>query len=287
MPMTSLQNITKHFPQLSNIEEIKIGGQKCVYSAFHAEYGDIALKIVLTDGDDDRILREIEIIKNNSFPNVPAIYECGDVNFDGKTYIYIYEQKITGTDLRDIIQSGYRFPFIEVLQLLNNLFETVVKLEKQSIVHRDIKPDNILRDEAGRFWLIDFGIARDLKKISLTATGANFGPHTAGYAAPEQFRNMKRQIDSRTDLFSIGVVAYELLYGVNPFVSGAHSFIDVLLKTETLTEDPLSIPEDTDGELSGFIQTLMQKGHTWRPPSAAIAYSWFNEIMNKLGLEAN
>jgi len=285
MPMTSLQDIAKHFPQLSTIEEIKIGGQKCVYSAVHAKHGDIALKIVLNDGDDDRILREIEIIKNNSFPNVPIIYKCGDVNFDGKTYIYIYEQKINGTDLRDIIQCGYRFPFTEVLQLLDNLFETVVKLEEQSIVHRDIKPENILKDEAGVFWLVDFGIARDLKKMSLTATGANFGPHTAGYAAPEQFRNMKRQIDSRADLFSIGVVAYELLHGVNPFVSGSYSIIDVLHKTETLAEDPLSIPEDTKGELSGFIQTLMQKGHTWRPPSASIAYSWFNEIVNELGLE--
>lgn len=225
MLMTSLQDIAKHFPQLCSIEEIKIGGQKCVYSAVHAEYGDIALKIVLNHENDDRILREIKIIKNNSFPNVPAIYKCGDVNFDGKTYIYIYEQKISGTDLREIIQSGDKFPFIEVIQLLDNLLETVVKLEKQSIVHRDIKPDNILRDEDGKFWLIDFGIARDLKDVSLTATGANFGPHTAGYAAPEQFRNLKRQIDSRTDLFSIGLVAYELLHGVNPFVSGAHSFI--------------------------------------------------------------
>ncbi len=60
MPMTSLQDIAKHFPQLSAIEEIKIGGQKCVYSAVHAKHGDIALKIVLNDGDDDRILREIE-----------------------------------------------------------------------------------------------------------------------------------------------------------------------------------------------------------------------------------
>jgi len=265
-------------PQLLNIRELKTGGQKAVYKAMHAVHGDVVLKIVKHDGNDPRILREIKIIKNNSFPNVPAIYEVGTLKLNNGSCIYIYEQLITGTDLRNILEVNTKLPLKDVLKFLDRMLNTVIKLEEQGIVHRDIKPDNILCDELGNYWLIDFGIARDTQDASLTATSASFGPHTAGYAPPEQYRNLKRQIDSRTDLFSIGVVAYEMIHGVNPFIEGARSVIDVYMETESPTEYPLVIPGDKNNELSGFIQTLMQKNNTYRPPSAAMALSWFAEI---------
>lgn len=280
-----IEHLLTQFPQLQNITERKIGGQKAVYDAVHIDHGKCVLKIVIRDGNDPRILREIEIIKNNCFPNVPSIYDIGNVSFENSSYIYICEQRVTGIDLRDVLDTNSKLTLSEVLKFLDKILNTVVKLEEQGIVHRDIKPDNILRDDAGTYWLIDFGIARDTRDASLTATSANFGPHTAGYAAPEQYRNLKRQVDSRADLFSIGVVAYEMLHGFNPFIKGTNSVLDVYMKTESLTEDQLAIPGDENCELAGFIKTLMQKNHTYRPPTASMALSWFTEIENSLKKE--
>ena len=281
----STDQINAQLPWLQNVSELKTGGQKAVYKAVHCDHGNVVLKIVLRDGNDPRILREIEIVKTNSLPNVPLIYDVGTVAFNGSSFIYICERRVTGSDLRTVLDTNDKLSLPAVLAFLGSMLNTVVKLEEQGIVHRDIKPDNILYDEQGNYWLIDFGIARDTKNVSLTATNANFGPHSAGYASPEQYRNMKRQIDSRADLFSIGVVAYEMLHGFNPFIKGANSIIDVYLNTESFTEDPSVIPGDINNELSGFINTLMKKNHTFRPPSAAIALSWFTEIANKLNLE--
>lgn len=278
----TIEQLKNQFPQLENITELKTGGQKIVYGAEHKKYGNIVLKIVLQSGDNPRVLREIKLIKGNLFPNVPSIYDVGTVSFNNNSYIYIFEQRITGADLRTILNEEDQIPLTCVLKFINSMLTTVVKLEEQNIVHRDIKPDNILRDDLGEFWLIDFGIARDLKSKSLTATNANFGPHTAGYAAPEQFRNLKRLVDSRSDLFSIGVVAYEMVHGFNPFTKDANSMIDVYVRTESLIEDALAIPGDEHKELAGFIQTLMQKSHTFRPPTAKFALSWFTEVMKAL-----
>lgn len=283
----SIEQLQKQFPQLENITKLKVGGQKAVYDAVNAEHGNIVLKIVLHDGNDPRILREIELVKNNSFPNVPSIYKVGTIGFNNSSFIYIFEQRITGTDLRAVLDTNGKLSLIVVLKFLDNMLNTVVKLEERGVVHRDIKPDNILCDAQENYWLIDFGIARDLKNISLTATSANFGPHTAGYAAPEQYRNLKRLIDSRTDMFSIGVVAYEMLHGFNPFIKGANSILDVYMKTESFSEDPLAITGDKNNELAGFIQTLMQKNHTFRPPTAKMALAWFKEVVKTISEETN
>ena len=287
MTVVSNEQLKTKFPQLNDIRELKTGGQKVVYEAILNKYGNVVLKIVNHDGKDDRVLREIEIVKRNAFPNVPSIYEVGNIVFDEGSFIYICGQRITGTDLRDILDTREQLPLTEALAFMSSMLNTVTKLEEQGIVHRDIKPDNVLYDDQGNYWLIDFGIARDTRDVSLTATSANFGPHTPGYAAPEQYRNLKRQIDSRADLFSIGVVAYEMLHGFNPFTKDAGNIIDVYMKTESLTEDPLAIPGDSNNELSGFIQTLMQKSHTYRPPTASMALFWFSEIANSLDQEIN
>ena len=86
-------------------------------------------------------------------------------------------------------------------------------------------------DRNGEYWLLDFGIARHLDKESITASGAMFGPASAGYAPPEQFRNIKTEIDIRTDLFAIGVVAYEALTGSHPFLQGAKDRVDAYRRT--------------------------------------------------------
>ena len=282
----SINELNSYFQAMTEIKELKIGGQKAVYTANHKIFGAVVLKLIPDDTQDQRILREIEIVRLNKFPNVPVIYEVGKIETSIGNFLHIIEQRIFGEDLRSLIELQGKLSFPVVIKFLESLLATVVELEKKNIVHRDIKPDNILYETEKCFWLIDFGIARDMDKVSLTATNAHFGPFSAGYAPPEQFQNMKRLIDSRADLFAIGVTAYEMLHGKNPFLTGARGAIDVLMRTATLVEDPLKITEDTHNELSAFIKTLMQKNPTFRPPSAAMALLWFREITKTLTLEA-
>jgi len=277
--------IAARFPTLSDLCELKKGGQKVVYSAKHTQHGAVVLKVIPDTGANNRVLREIEIVRQHRFPNVPEVHDACVVEAGNQKYLCIIEQRIDGADLRTLLTLQGRLRLADVLRCMDTILATVTELEKASIVHRDIKPDNILLDRQGHFWLIDFGIARDILNVSLTATSDHFGPYTAGYAPPEQFQNMKRLIDSRTDLFSIGVTAYELLHGKNPFHANANSVIDVLMKTATVTEDPLTIAGDDSGELSAFIRTLMQKNPSFRPPSAAVALTWFREIVKTVHVE--
>jgi serine/threonine protein kinase len=104
-----------------------------------------------------------------------------------------------------------------VLRLGLHVLEALERAETVQIVHRDVKPDNIMCDGEGNFWLLDFGIARHLELSSLTPTASPFGKMTLGYAPPEQCRNVKGDIDSRADLFALGVTLHECATGRNGF----------------------------------------------------------------------
>lgn len=134
----AIDQIRKQFPLYQNITELKTGGQKTVYNAVHCDYGNVVLKIAKHDGNDPRTLREIEIVKRNSFPNVPLIYEVGNATINNNSFIYICEKRITGTDLRAILDKSGKLPLSIVLKFLDNMLNTVTKLEEQNIVHRDI-----------------------------------------------------------------------------------------------------------------------------------------------------
>ena len=126
--------------------------------------------------------------------------------------------------------------------------------EDQNIVHRDIKPENIIIDTNNKFWLIDFGISRHLDLESITASNSPFGPCTIGYSSAEQFRNIKKEIDIRADLFSLGVVAAEMIIGYNPFFYNTNDIIQVIKNIEN---QPLPLLR-----ISGDSQFLLAKLRT-------------------------
>lgn len=284
------ESINMHLPTEREIEELiqgvsdvtplKQGGQKAVYRATHTDFGAVVVKVLLDAQADERVRREVEIAMAGCFPHVPRMHTWGEADLRGVAYLYVVEQFISGGDLRQALSDG-PLTIGQVLVLIGDLLDTVSVMEERGVVHRDIKPENIVVGEDNHFWLLDFGIARDLRRTSLTATAAHFGPHTAGYSAPEQFRNMKKRIDSKCDLFSLGVVAHECLTGNHPFAANARDYLDVLRKTEDLAIAPLVIEEDPTDELARFILILMDRFPSRRPPSAAFARQWFSEIMNK------
>ena len=275
--MLDFQAIVGNFPDVKNITLIDRGGQKIVYRATHGIYGNIVLKVILNP--DERIQREISTVTQYNFTHVPKLYEALTLPHPTEQIMCIVEQYIQGETLRKRLIREKNVTTKVAVDLLRDLLNIVVQLEQYHLVHRDIKPENIIIDHNDTAWLLDFGIVRDLSMDSLTATDAHFGPLTSGYAAPEQIRNRKREIDSRADIFSLGVVAYEALSGIHPFRDGARDNLDILQRTERISPKPLRVRGDSQNELSGFISTLMNKHISRRPKTAEQANKWFLALL--------
>ena len=278
---SNLASIRDAFPMLSNITVVKRGGQKDVYAAESVAFGKVALKLMAVGGGGlpQRIAREIQIVCGGNFPGVPRIYDHGPIDIASFKAYYIIEQCITGEDLRArLLREGAQTKDF-VVAMLDAILETIVCMWQSHIVHRDIKPENIMVDEGNNFWLLDFGIARDMEDVSLTLTDAKMGPLSPGYAPPEQVMNYKHLIDDRTDMFALGVTAYELLSGRHPFAAESRNAMAMVISSITAKEDTLEILGDNNGELATLIKTMMNKQQTLRPTSASMALDWLRSIL--------
>lgn len=259
--------------EFEKIELMARGGQKIVFDGVHNSYGETVIKLYF-QLNDPRSLREIQIERDLNLSMVHKIYETGTIEYEGTETLYIIEQKVKGTELRKVLESGKRFSLEEAVTFLEQGLEFIACIENKGIVHRDIKPENIIRADDGRIFFLDFGIARILGADSLTRTGAMMGPHTPGYAAPEQFNNLKKEIDSRADIFSLGVVTYECITGKNPFREGSINALEVLQKTETITPVQYSIKGDTQSQFMALLGAMMGKYPSRRPRTAKQAIDW-------------
>ena len=261
-----IEEIIKKFPQ---------SGQKQVVLVRHRTYGQVVLKIV--EGQSERVVREIQIVTENQFPNVPKVLEVDTYSIDSRQGIYLLEEYIEGIGLKEMVAG--KMNLSEAMDLTEQLLRVIVEMEKRQIVHRDIKPENIIRANDGRWCLIDFGIARALNKNSLTYTEAKMGPHTPGYGAPELFQYAKHDIDSRADLFSLGVVVFEAVTGKHPFIRGDEMDLnEVWYNTVTITPQSVVVEGDVDMQFMGLLQTFMQKHVTRRPETAQKAYEWYESV---------
>lgn len=267
-----MQTFNEFKAGLSDFAPITRGGQKAVFSATHLHYGSVVVKLFFNN--DLRSQRELDISESTAFDCVPTIYESGQVLYEGVETLYVIEQRIDGVELRKRIECGKRFNLREAVNFLEQGLVFIQQLEQKRIVHRDIKPENIIISPIGKAYFLDFGIARILGAPSLTKTEAIAGPHTPGYAAPEQFNNLKRDIDSRADLFSLGVVTYECLSGKNPFSDGARTHFEILQHTETITPVKFQIDGDTQQLFMGILSSLMGKYPSRRPKDASQALDW-------------
>jgi len=233
-------DICQNFENTELVKELEPGGQKDVFVVNSQKYGECILKLIPIS-KSDRVLREIEIITTHKISNVPKIFESGYKTINGKENLYIFEEYIEGTNLTKKLQQG-KLSLAETYKLLETLLSIEKELEVANIVHRDIKPDNILIDNSGNYYLIDFGIARALDMKSLTMTKALVGPHTPGYGAPELFQYNKGEIGIKSDLFSIGVVAYECIIGKHPFMIKEDDDIgERWYKTRTVMPDDINV----------------------------------------------
>lgn len=274
--------LSLQFPELTNLQPLTSGGQKQVWTATHTTDGSVVIKLMHPGADPARTERELEAASKVQAPRMPHIFEHGQLTGNTGTIVWFREQRILGGDLRDRIQTG-TLSHHELLRLALHVSETLVAAEAVNIVHRDVKPANIIVDPYGEFWLIDFGFARHLDLDSLTATAAPGGCGTIGYAPAEQCRNDKPEIDARADLFALGVTLYEAAIGRNPHIDGARDRFEVIRRTSTQQLPRLGIPLPSD--FADLVTTLAQPNLVHRCQTAREAHDWIRELCVREGVQ--
>ena len=279
----SLPWVTAQFPDLANVARLGQGGQKVVYSGTHPQDGAVVLKLIKPNQDAARVAREVLAAKQARCPRIPEILADGSiVGPTGETIVWVRERRIDGQTLRELLQGG-PLSIRVALALAIDVLEALEAAERARIVHRDVKPENLLIDPSGRGWLVDFGLARFLDMTSLTGNQPFGGVGTLGYAPPEQYQNRKKEIDVRADLFALGVTLFEALHGAHPYRDGARDGREVLRRIEQTPLPARRHADDKKGKLQDFIRTLTQRRREHRPSSASEALSWAREILDRMG----
>lgn len=213
------------------------GGMGAVYVAKDLKLGrEVALKLLSPQlfeipGYHDRFLREAQAAARLSHPNIVAIYTFGD---EGGMPFFAMEL-VPGRTLDELVRQHGALPARDAAQLVLQAVSGLGHaFDKAGVVHRDIKPGNLILGDDGRVRILDFGLARAEDSTSLTAAGAVMG--TPDYMSPEQVRG--DDTDLRTDIYSLGVVLYQLLSGELPFPGKSAG--DVMVKQVSSPPPPLA-----------------------------------------------
>jgi tRNA A-37 threonylcarbamoyl transferase component Bud32 len=213
------QEIAPHFPELEVLELIGVGGMGAVYKARQIKLGRlVALKVLANSlaGDPEfleRFDREARVLGRLNHPGIVTVFDSGMAG----PCAYLIMEFVDGVNLRQAMQAG-GFKPSEALAVTQEICSALEYAHGQGILHRDIKPENILIDSNGRVKIADFGIAKLIgdqgpDHATLTMRGAVLG--SMSYMAPEQF-DAPGDVDQRADIYSLGVVLYELLTGELP-----------------------------------------------------------------------
>src|SRR5215475_5017053 len=236
------------------LEQIGVGGFGAVYKGRDPFIKrTVAIKTCQLNDEEvkSRFFREAELAGNLHHRHITTIYDFGVEN----GIPYIVQEFLTGEDLDKQIKRGDAVPVLRKVEILMAVAEGLHYAHEAQIVHRDIKPANIRILEDGNVKIMDFGIAKSLETESnLTQTGITLG--TSAYLAPEQIRG--EPVDRRTDVFALGVVAYELFTYRKPF-RGEH-LSTVLYRILNEQPEPIeSIASDVPPALAAVVRRAMEK----------------------------
>jgi len=248
------------------------GGMGAVYKALDRELDRfVALKLIRPELAANpsivaRFKQELLLSQQVTHKNVIRIYDLGDS--DGVKFITM--EFVEGEDLRDLIVKAKKFSPDEAVEIVQQVCRALDAAHSVGVIHRDLKPQNIMRDKTGRILVMDFGMARTVEGDGMTRTGALVG--TMEYMSPEQA--LGGSLDQRSDLFAVGLILYELLTGKMPFK--AESALASLIKRNQERAVPVS---DHDGTIPRPVSNIVSKCLERDP---ALRYQTASEVLRDL-----
>ena len=254
---TSFLNITSVLESRYQIlKELGRGGMGIVFQAHDKQLREqVAIKIlspILSTNSEalERMKREVSAARRVTHPNVIRIhdiFETGGLNYVSMEYFH-------GSNLKEVIRKNGAMSMIEGFQIAAQICDGVEAAHKQGVIHRDLKSQNIIVDPAGQVKIIDFGLASTTHAEGMTATGLIMG--TPEYMAPEQVAGKK--VDERADLYSLGIILYELFTGSVPFTGESA----IAIGFKQIKENPVTPSERNKSispELDQIIHKLLEK----------------------------
>lgn len=239
------------------------GGMGAVYKARDLELDrEIALKVIrpeLTSNPEilQRFKQELILARQVTDRNIIRIFDLGEA----QGIKFITMEYVEGQSLYDILRKQGKVPVPEAVEIMKQMLSGLQAAHREGIVHRDLKPGNIMRDAQGRIVVMDFGLARSIGGDGMTRTGAMLG--TMEYMSPEQAQAL--EVDARSDLYTVGLICYELLTGKMPY--HADSAVASLLKRMQERAIP---PSDWDSTIPQPISELVSRclerdpAHRWQ-----------------------
>ena len=249
------------------LREIARGAAGVVYEALHRKLGrKVALKVLRTGVDTDesareRFRREAQALAQVHHDNIVDIYEFGEV--EGRPFYAM--TLIQGPTLAGLVKRGQKPEPRAVCRGLAGVADALATLHAAGIIHRDVKPSNIMIDEHGRYMLADFGLARSAMSTTMTRTGDALG--TPLYMSPEQMLGTRDGIEERTDVYGLGATLYELLTGRPPFkTDNLHALMRMVLKDRPTP--PRTLEPGLPAGCSRIAMTCLEKEPRDRYPSA-------------------
>lgn len=238
------------------IEELAKGGMGRVYKVYDKKINEkVALKLINPESESDqesikRFKNELKLARKISHRNVCRMYYLGEEG--GSNYITM--EFVPGEDLKSSLIRMGPLSAAKAIFIAKQVCEGMAEAHGLGIVHRDLKPQNIMVDRKGNARIMDFGIARSLRAEGITETGVVIG--TAEYMSPEQVEG--KEVDQRSDIYSLGIIMYEMVTGKVPFEGNAALTIALKHTTEK-PKDPREINDHVPKDLSYVILKCMHK----------------------------
>ena len=242
--------------------EIGRGGAARVFLAFAPDETPVALKVLHPElqvsTTADRFLREIRLVSQLQHRLIAPVLDSGQSGY----FVYYVMPMIQGPTLRECLTQARRLSLDDTLRVGRDLLDALAHAHEHHIVHRDVKPENVIISREGAV-LLDFGVARALEAAAsdrVTATGMSVG--SAGYMSPEQAQ-AAQDLDLRTDIYAVGCVLFECLAGRPPF---AHRNMNVVIQMQMSGDPPdvRAFRSDTPPAVADAISRAMQRDRNQR-----------------------
>lgn len=270
------------------LERLGTGGMGEVYKAEDLRlHRPVALKLMLSEAQGNemarqRFLREARAASALNHPNIATIYEIDEIEREGARYSFIVMEYIAGHALKDHVG---RFSVSEAIDIIRQIADALAEAHERGIVHRDLKPSNVMLSDGGRVKVLDFGVAKfqplpfegdvtaSLYDTNLLKTSPGLVVGTFAYMSPEQA--LGEEVDARSDIFSLGILFYELLAGRLPF----EGMSSLALADSILHADPLplvSYNPRVSPEIEAICRRMLMKNREER-------YQTLREVYYDLG----